>query len=97
MLPAHRHQYNYLVGVIFGTAIAISFFIFGKFFSYLFVCFFVVPQYHTCTGGCCALQVKPPSLVGMYDNIIMFVEAQNFDFSYSVRKYLWLGKRIGKT
>ena len=29
-----------------------------------------------------ALQVKPTPLVGMYDSIIMFAEAQNLDFSY---------------
>ena len=72
----------YLVCVAFGTAIPTSLYIFGKCFSYLFVCFFVVPQYHTCAGGCCFLQVKPTPLVGMYDSIILFMEAQNFNFSY---------------
>ena len=43
----------YLVCVVFGTAIPTSLYIFGKCFSYLFVCFFVVPKYHT--GGCRSL------------------------------------------
>ena len=46
----------YLVCVVFGTAIPTSFYIFGKCFSYLFVCFFVVPQYYT--GGCPSLTSK---------------------------------------
>ena len=47
----------YLVCVVFGTAaIPTSLNIFGKCFSYLFVCFFVVPKYHT--GGCRSLRLK---------------------------------------
>ena len=36
--------------MVFGTAIPLSLYIFGKCFSYLFVCFFAVPQYTT--GRC---------------------------------------------
>ena len=56
----------YLVCVVFGTAIPTSLYIFGKCFSYLFVCFFVVPQY---TIHVVAHQVKSTPLVGMYENI----------------------------
>ena len=56
--------------MVFGTAIPTSLYIFGKCFSYLFVCLFVVPNYHT--GGCLSLSSAPTPLVCMY--VSVFVE-----------------------
>ena len=60
----------YLVCVVFGTAIPTSLYIFGKCFSYLFVCLFVVPHYHT--RDCLSLSSAPTPLVCMY--VSVFVE-----------------------
>ena len=67
--------------MVFGTTIPTFLYIFGKCFSYLFVCLFVVPHYYT--GDCLSLSSAPTPLVCMY--VSVFVEkglAQNLDVSY---------------
>ena len=61
----------YLVCVVFGTAIPTSLYIFGKCFSYLFVCLLL---YHTTiqAGSCFSLSSAPTPLVCMY--VSVFVE-----------------------
>ena len=61
----------YLVCVVFSTAIPTSLYIFGKCFSYLFVCLLL---YHTTiqAGGCFSLSSAPTPLVCMY--VSVFVE-----------------------